>query len=166
MKNNTLVFDVESTALHGEGFAVGAAVFDGNSNEIDNFELLSIEGATNANDWVRKNVLPNCSLMPTCDTNRQLREKFYEWLMKHAETCVVYSDVNFPVETNFLSTIVSDSPVEREYKMPYPLLDISAWVDIDIDRMQFAKTGYKKHNPMDDARCSYFAMLKARQGIL
>ena len=59
MKNNIFVFDVESTSLHGSGFAVGAIVVNKIKVEIDRFELLSIEGATKANDWVKENVIPN-----------------------------------------------------------------------------------------------------------
>lgn len=44
MKPNILVFDVESTNLHGSGFAVGAIVVNRGGTEVDRFELLSKEG--------------------------------------------------------------------------------------------------------------------------
>ena len=52
MQKNILLFDVESTTLHGTGFAVGAIVVNRKGEEIDRFELLSQEGAKKANDWV------------------------------------------------------------------------------------------------------------------
>ena len=61
MQKNILLFDVESTSLHGTGFAVGAIVVNRGGTEIDRFELLSKEGAEKANEWVKQNVIPNLS---------------------------------------------------------------------------------------------------------
>lgn len=66
MKNNILVFDVESTSLYGTGFAVGAIVQTKDGLEIDRFELLSKEDSNKANDWVKQNVLPNLFLIGVC----------------------------------------------------------------------------------------------------
>jgi glycine betaine/proline transport system permease protein len=49
--DNILLFDVESTSLHGTGFAVGAIVVNKGGSEIDRFELLSKEGALKVGDW-------------------------------------------------------------------------------------------------------------------
>lgn len=162
MKQNILVFDVESTNLHGSGFAVGAIVVNRGGTEVDRFELLSIEGATKANDWVKENVIPHLKDMPTCAYDFTLREKFYEFYMKHKETAEIWSDCNFPVETNFLSDIVKDDFEARQWNMPYPLKDISTIVDIDLDRIK--ECGIKdlrKHNPLDDARASVYFLLKS-----
>jgi hypothetical protein len=160
-KENILVFDVESTSLHGTGFAVGAIVINRGGTEIDRFELLSIEGATAANDWVKQNVLPHLKDMPTCAYNGTLRDKFYNFYMKHKDTAEVWSDCNFPVETNFLSEIVKDNFAERQWQMPYPLKDISTVVDIDIDRIkEYGVSDLRKHNPLDDARASAYVLLK------
>ena len=50
MQKNILLFDVESTSLHGTGFAVGAIVVNRGGTELDRFEPLSKEGAEKAND--------------------------------------------------------------------------------------------------------------------
>ena len=123
MQKNILLFDVESTSLHGTGFAVGAIVVNRGGTELDRFELLSKEGAEKANDWVKQNVIPNLSDMPICKTDKELRDAFFNFYLKHKETAEVWSDVNFPVETNFLHAIVNDAPKEREWSMPYPLFD-------------------------------------------
>lgn len=162
MKQNILVFDVESTSLHGSGFAVGAIVVNRGGTEVDRFELLSIEGARKANDWVKENVIPHLKDMPTCVYDIKLREKFYEFYMKHKETAEIWSDCNFPVETNFLSDIVKDDFEKRQWNMPYPLKDISTIVDVDLDRVK--ECGIKdlrKHNPLDDARASVYFLLKS-----
>lgn len=160
MKNNIFVFDVESTSLHGSGFAVGAIVVNKNKVEIDRFELLSIEGATKANDWVKENVIPNLKDMPTCAYDFTLREKFYEFYMKHKETAEIWSDCNFPVETNFLSEIVKDDIEARQWNMPYPLKDISTIIDIEIDRVkECGISGLRKHNPLDDSIASAYLLV-------
>lgn len=161
MKENIFVFDVESTSLHGTGFAVGAVVYNKDGTEIDRFELMSLEGAAVANQWVKDTVLPHLQDMPTCNLRYTLRESFYAFYMKHKETAEIWSDCNFPVETNFLSEIVNDAPKIREFEMPYPLKDISTIVDINIDRVK--ECGIKdlrKHNPLDDARASAYFLLK------
>ena len=74
MKQNILVFDVESTNLHGSGFAVGAIVVNRGGTEVDRFELLSKEGEALANDWVKGNVIPHLQDMAWCNTDRELRD--------------------------------------------------------------------------------------------
>lgn len=152
---NIFLFDVESTSLHGTGFAVGAIVIDADGIEVARFELLSKEGAAKVSDWVRENVLPNLQDMPTCETDKDLRTAFFDFYMKHKETANIWSDVNFPVETNFLHAIVSDAPSEREWSMPYPLFDASTLIDVSIDRCATCGIdGLRKHNPLDDSRAS------------
>ena len=161
MKPNILVFDVESTNLHGSGFAVGAIVVNRVGTEVDRFELLSKEGKALANDWVKSNVIPHLQDMAWCNTDRELRDAFYEFYMKHKDNAEIWSDCNFPVETNFLSEIVKDDFESRQWNMPYPLKDISTIVDIDLDRVK--ECGIKdlrKHNPLDDARASVYFLLK------
>jgi hypothetical protein len=160
--DNILLFDVESTSLHGTGFAVGAIVVNKGGSEIDRFELLSKEGAAKVGDWVKENVLANLSDMPTCETDKDLRDAFFAFYLKHKGTAKIWSDVNFPVETNFLHAIVNDAPTEREWSMPYPLFDASTLVDVSIDRCaECGISDLRKHNPLDDSRASVYFLLKA-----
>lgn len=155
------MFDVESTSLHGAGFAAGAIVLDSTGKEIARFELLSKEGASKASDWVKENVLPNLSDMPTCNTDKELREKFFEFYKQHKEGAEIWSDVNFPVETNFLSAIVADDPEVRQWEMPYPLKDLSTLISVDINRIEASGIkGLRPHNPLDDAIASVNLLIK------
>jgi hypothetical protein len=162
---NHFVFDVESTSLHGIGFAFGAVVINPrNGLVIDKLQLLSVIGKETCNEWVVENVLPHLGGMPTCNTLRELRDSFYEFYMKHKDTCEIWSDCNFPVETNFLSQVVSDNPKEREFNMPYPLKDICSIVDISVNRDEIytSETGNKvnKHNPLYDSLASGYCLVK------
>jgi hypothetical protein len=160
---NLFVFDCESTNLHGTTFAFGCIVADKTGKEIDRFELLSLEGKEKASPWVKENVMPSLSDMPTCETDLELRNRFFEFYMKHKESCDVYSDVNYPVETNFLSSVVNDDLKNREWLMPYPLNDIAMFIDVNIDRCEFyqKETGnrLRKHNPTDDSIASLYCLL-------
>lgn len=100
--------------------------------------------------------------MPTCDTDRQLRELFYAFYCKHKETAEIWSDCNFPVETNFLTQVANDDLQTREFNMPYPLNDVSTVVDVNIDRLKEygGSLQLKAHNPLDDSRASAFHLLK------
>ena len=164
---NLFIFDVESTSLHGTGFAFGALVSTPAGEIIDSLELLSKESLTLCVDWVKENVLPSLNSMPTCETNVELRTKFYEFYMKHKDTCDIYSDVNFPVETNFLSDVVRDDLDNRQWNMPYPLLDISNFVDVNIDRAEKyqkeTSNALRKHNPLDDSIASLYTFLNHKQ---
>lgn len=162
MKNNILVFDVESTSLHGKGFAVAAIVGNSNTGEIvDKFELLSLEGLDIVSEWVKINVVPYLQHMPTCCTLLELRNKFYEFYVKWKDDADVYSDVNWPVEANFLSAIVADNMQEREFNMPYPLKDISTLIDVSIDRVKYSGlNNLVPHNPLDDCIASFTCLFK------
>ena len=162
MKRKLLVFDVESASLFGEAIAVGALVGDLEGNITDEFVLVSKESLKNSNEWVLNNVIPNLTDLQTCHTNYELRNSFYTWYLKHYESCSIWSDVNFPVETNFMAAVANDDLANREFKMPYPLYDISNFVPISIDRIATCGIkGLRKHNPLDDAKASYFCFLKA-----
>ena len=167
MKNNIFMFDVESTSLHGTGFAVGAIVVNKDGTEIDRFELLSKEGAANTNEWVKENVLPSLSDIRICETDRELRDEFFGFYLKHMDTSEIWSDVNFPVETNFLHAIVNDAPTEREWLMPYPLKDVSTLIDISIDRSsECGIPDLRKHHPLDDSLASATLILKRLFGVV
>ncbi len=162
---NIFIFDVEAVDLHGEGFAVGAIVFGMHGQIIDKFELLSTEIANKSSEWVSKNILPHLNNMPKCETGLQLRNEFFEFYLKHKDTCLIWSDCNFPVETNFLSVVVNDDIENRQWLMPYPLYDVSNFVNINIDRSEEYKKernddSIRKHHPVDDCLCSYYCLTK------
>lgn len=175
-----LMFDVESLGLHGTAFAVGAVVCTEKGEEIATFELLSQEGLKAAQKLAEveqqqaetpynrffTNMLPKLSDMPTCETNKELRKEFYhfmkEWIDEGAE---IWSDCNFPVETNFLTSIVNDfSEEERNtymaITMPYPLYDLSNFMNVNISRTENGLPfPVRAHNPLDDSKASMYHLL-------
>ncbi len=98
----------------------------------------SIYSAAKAGKWVKEHVIPSLTLLTpylqidpktiSADslpkelvlTPRALRNKFYDVYIKWKnEGAEIWSDANFPVETNFLSAIVKDGKGARDMKMPY-----------------------------------------------
>ena len=161
---NIFIFDVEATDLYGVGFCVAAIVATQKGEIIDQFCLMSIESISECCDFVKTKVYPALKDIPCCDTNKELREKFFNFYMKYKE-CQIWSDVNFPVETKFLHDVVLDDTENRMWNMPYPLLDMSTIVNVNIDRHNEYKRDNpdKKlmmHNPLDDCKASLHCLLK------
>ena len=167
---NILMLDVEANGLHGEPFAAGAVVLTRDGEIIDTFSGMCPELVTN--EWVKENVLPELAGLPLYNDTRSLRDDFYTFYMRYKENCETWSDVNWPVETNFLSAIVQDDPENRQWNMPYPLYDVATQYSVDIDRAKHyneknsqwilgdvANRKLKKHNPLDDSLASAFLLL-------
>ena len=167
-KKNIMVFDVESTSLHGKAFAVGAIVIDAiTGREVDNLLVKSVMGEKNCSDWVKENVLPHIKFIPTMATDVRMRDRFWEFYLKHKDTCSIWSDVAYPVETNFLEEVYRDDPERREFAMPYPLFDISSHLDESIDRVEFSELRLMdKHNPLHDAMASAYSLMRVRANLL
>lgn len=185
-----MMLDCEANGLYDDTIAATAIVVEIENGEIIEIDMISlVSDETNPNNWVKENVIPKIQNATHVKTKRELRDKFYEFYLKHKENCYIFSDVNFPVETNFLAQIAKDDLINREFNMPYPLYDLSMYLDVNIDRFTFAfpKTkkykvkvcnaryqslgylnGYPhvvkieddKHNPLCDALCSLVCLLK------
>lgn len=169
MKKNIFMFDVESDGLYGKAFCFSAVVADKKGNLIDSLTLKTdIEISV---DWVKENVLPSLKGIKTVESLEVLRNKFYNFYLKYKDNCDVYSDCNYPVETNFLSDVAKDNLTERQFNMPYPLMDVCNFVDSSIDREKYytkynasyilhdiASRKPKPHNPYYDCLCSIFVM--------
>jgi hypothetical protein len=161
MSKNYFVFDVESTSLHGTGFAVGAVVYNPQGQLIDKFELLSIEGESKVCEWVAENVLPYTQSMPTCETDRELRDAFFDFYMRHKDTSDIWCDAGFPVETNFLSAVAQDDIKNRGFAMPFPLKDISTLVDVHNRKEECEYLDLRTHHPLDDSIASFVCLFDA-----
>lgn len=162
MKPNILVFDVKSTGLFGTGFAVGAVVMDQSGKEIDRFELVSLEELAKADEWLQQHVIPHLKKMPTCGYAWTLRERFYEFYLKHKDTAEIWVDCGFPRETNFLNEIFKDTARE----LPYPLMDIAVYVDVYLDRIELSGLkGLQEHNPLHGAIASATVLIKAKKQL-
>ncbi len=88
---------------------------------------------------------------------------------KYKDMCIIFSDVNYPVETNFLNSVTKDDLKNREFDMPYPLYDIANFVDIKIDRVKvyekYCHEKLRKHHPIDDAKASIYCYFRYMRNL-
>lgn len=159
-------FDVESNGLHGQGFAVGAVVYDLRSGTVlDSFALrCPIEGSA-IDPWVEDNVLPQLAdLKLTHVSGKDMRAEFWRRMraaMADYNDLIVMADFAYPVEARFLAACQDDDP-GRAWEAPYPLHDLgtlllAADMDPDVDRVKWAgldPNEVRTHHPLDDARVS------------
>ena len=90
LNKNIFSLDCETDGLYGKCFAVGVFVLSPEGLIIDKFSGISqIEEVTN--DWVKENVLPELSGLKIFSTRKQMRDAFWEFWMKHKESCISLS---------------------------------------------------------------------------
>ena len=166
------MFDVESDGLHGEGFAFGvvkAYITTDGYVVIDRHAAAA--GVEEVKDqWVKENVIPglkkaiDAGEVEVLEDSIALRNKFWD-LMQQAkkEGYEIWSDCNWPVETNFLSACIADDPESRAWEGPYPLKDLATLLDINISREELSGLKYD-HNPVHDAEASVVCLGKVLRG--
>lgn len=164
-----LVFDVESVGLHGEGFAVGAVVVDLETGHEDASLLAWCDpiralacrsGEQKARQWVDANVMPHLKGQPTCESAVEVRKRFWDFFRdwEAVQGTTVWADCGWPVESRFLVRCVDDSPGDRTWRGPYPLLEIAVAIQLaggdplaTRDRLPIEQP---EHHPLADARQS------------
>ena len=132
-----LVFDVESLGLFGEGFAVGGVVIATSLNAkkktpgLQDSFVYACRSAGVAGDpadraWVERYVkLEDKDI--TAAGPAEVRAQFWDkWSYWKAQGAWLAADVPWPVEARFLLDCCSVA--DRRKDVPYPLLDIAAFL--------------------------------------
>ena len=166
-----IIFDVESTELHGVGFAVGVVLMDDlmQIQEAKGWKTFNL-GGHSVCDFVQENVLPvlaedlQMEIMPSMGCMRSAFWDYYvsvnEDAVRKGETLSVWGDVVWPVEANFLRECVQDVGA-RAKQAPFPLLDIATKLyPEDPERLRFVDgtLEMRPHHPIDDAYASACAL--------
>ena len=188
-----LSFDVESVGLFGPPFCFGYVVVDetGKEHEAEIYgwdyrkEDLSTAAFTRSGldarwsfskedrEWVAVNVVNHLpDGWDNCDCVLDLLTSVYEdvWLrcQKEYENLVFVSDCPFPVEANFVETMLRVLDKRNMDHSPYPLLDVgSVLVGRGLDPLKEYERKPNElpaHNPVNDARQSVRIMLDAING--
>ncbi len=162
-------FDAEADGLVGDLFAIGVVVIDWNGNTIDQFSG-SAEIETVQNTWVKENVLNNIFTLPKYNSRKEMRDAFWGFWMKYKNDCLPLADVGVPVEGHLILKTIQDNIAEREFKGPFPLFDVSAFLltcgldPIKIQRKEFAnRADLVEHNPVDDALASALTVIRLQK---
>lgn len=163
-----LMFDVESVGLHGEGFSVGYVIMENGEEIIGNevgCALHSAYGHEEDREWVRMNV----SWKITFADRKSLLRAFAPLIHSNVKMgYAIVTDCGWPVETNFLTSLVESTGVKDN--VPYPLYDVSsvlAALGYDpIATYPRKENELPAHNPLNDARQSARVLLEALAGTL
>ncbi len=162
-----MVFDVESVGLHGEGFAVGWVVVDGEGNMLDQRRLACsphfCSGTQDGAKWIER----NCpKFEQTHDAAWMMRAEFWRaWCEWKAKGAILVADCCWPVEARFLAQCVDDNPRCREWDGPYPLHDLASIILANngepVARRERLESELPEHDPLADARQSARLLLEA-----
>jgi len=167
---NIFSFDCETNGLYGECFAIGVVVLSPEGLIIDKFSgIAQIEDIDN--EWVKENVIPNLIGLQQFSSRKQMRNTFWDFWMKHKDSCICISDFGVPVESGFFKQCVLDDLENRQWNAPYPLhevetLLISKSIESDTSRIKYSEINpdtVKQHNPVDDAYVSGLCWIKAME---
>jgi hypothetical protein len=156
-----MIFDVESIGLHGEGFAVGYVVVNGDGQTLDERSWVcdpnKAQGTDTDRRWVEDNVpvfTANYDATPA-----EIRTYFWDaWQLWKERGATLWADCAWPVEARFLTQCTDDAPKARELGGPYPLHEIATVALLcgcdplaTLDRLP---NELPAHNPLNDARQS------------
>lgn len=182
-----MVFDVESIGLHGEGFAVAWVILLGDQRAGQGWSHCNPDkarGTEEGRKWVAENVIgseldapvQDCPPAKVLDTPAEVRDYFWGiWENEKAQGAQLWADCTWPVEARFLIACVEGArphslsrtfggvakdidPSAREWKGPYPLLDIAtlsmALGEDPLAARERLVDEKPDHHPLADARQS------------
>ena len=126
-KTKLLCFDLEANGLHGQAFAIGAVVMDGQGTVHDEFSA-RIKLAGPVDPWVEQNVLPAIKDMTiTHQSYKAMREAFWKWYINaEPESDYVLVSNGYPVEYRFLLDCQEADIKNRYWQHPFPILDLAS----------------------------------------
>ncbi|MHB1417198.1 MAG: hypothetical protein ACYC1C_18285 [Chloroflexota bacterium] len=165
-----LVFDIESIGLHGEAFAVGYVLVDGEGRELESGIFAcppaQARGQESQRSWVEEHVP---SLPLTHDNPRGVRDAFWSlWMEAKGKGAQLVAEIAWPVETNFLSACVQDLPAQREKESDTLLYDLSTARLVrglgSADKEERLPDELPKHNPLADAMQTARLFVSALKG--
>lgn len=184
-----LSFDAETDGLYGDGWWAAAVVFNKETDELVDYFNCAVENPEFQDNFVTTEILPvfieastllndgNISKPMLVKDREELRNKLWEFYMRHREVCDFVVDVAMPVESYFMRQCVMGNFSDREWKGPYPAFDVASMLkqhkkfDYDIDRFKLCQHLFtltntdtkglpvdpeklKKHHPLHDCLAS------------
>jgi hypothetical protein len=162
MKNKVFSFDAETDGLWGQGFAIGALVYDENGDEIARF-IGRLPDSVVTEQWVKDNVLPALANVPvTHETYEELLVSFAEFYKANKEGADILVHMGVPVESKLLIDMHSLGLI-GDWDAPYPMLDVSGnlqqsgedptSVDSYVEKHELSIGEFEggKHNPLYDS---------------
>ena len=155
--------DAETNGLYGSFLSIASIVLDDDGNEKDCFYGTIKEPEKQiSSEWVKNNVLPFLdipvrSLNDYYENEHDMIESFYSFYQKFPDSIVI-ADVPYPVESRLFIKAVNNNITDREFKAPFPLMDLSSILYAKgyhplIERRSLVDCDdLTLHNALDDVR--------------
>jgi hypothetical protein len=130
MTRKVFSFDAETDGLWGQGFAIGALVYDENGIEVARF-VGRLPDSVVTDGWVRDNVVSKLTGMPvTHQSYADLLADFAKFYLANKADADVIVHMGYIVETKVLRDM-HDAGLIGDWDGPYPMLDVSGMVDCE-----------------------------------
>lgn len=170
MTQTVISLDCEANGLHGQVFAVAAAIYEDGRAAGAWQRRCPIGGSVDP--WVAENVLPGLTDMPVlCGSYPGLLAAWLAFVGAYdLRSTLVVTHVPWPVEARFLW----DAHGAEPFSGPYPLVDVASMllahreaprsVDAYLDQMGIVRPVGSPHHPLYDARAAalaYFHLIGA-----
>ncbi len=157
-----LSFDLEANGLHGQAFAVGAAIVCADGQIIDQYTA-RVTVHDEIDEWVKDNVLGSIEGMAETHADYQsFCNDFWTWFVAAQEKAdYVVVQNGYPVEYSFLNDCQKMNLEERYWQHPFPILDVTSMMvqagydasaKVRMEGRLIKELGLCKHHPLDDAR--------------
>lgn len=165
-QNVILSVDAETDGLWGKPFAIAAIAYDKNANEVARFVARSSEKVEN--EWVEKNVLPQCSRIAVVGNYIQLLSAFANFYnsMRELYNVTALWHMGHVVESYLFRELVENKLI-GEWDAPYTPIEVSAYLEMSGERPDSVDTyvqkhdvklnieGLSTHNPLYDCEVAY-----------
>lgn len=165
-QNITLSVDAETDGLWGNPFAIAAIAYDENENEVARFVARSSEKVKN--EWVEKNVLPQCENIEVVGNYLELLTafaNFYNSMREQYEVTTLWH-MGHVVEEHLFRELVKNKLI-GEWDAPFVPIEVSAYLEMSGERPDSVDTyaqkhdvklnieGLSTHNPLYDCEVAY-----------
>lgn len=129
--NHYFTFHCQSVGLHGCPFAVGWSVHN-NKGVLESGYLAcpfeTVDGLQSDREWVEKNVLPHLPSRTSAKNVDELAAQFWtiwERCTKEYSNLFCVGYCAYPLDMSFLERCVRNNTKEKQFKAPFPLLEIA-----------------------------------------
>ena len=166
LERPVLTFDAETNGLWGQGFAIGALVYDEAGEEIDRF-IGRLPDSAVTDPWVQENVLPELEGVPvTHEDYDSLLADFARFYLSHKDGKDVLVHMGYIVEAGLLRDMHSRGLI-GDFDGPFPLLDVSGNLQqagedptsiddyISMHGLTVGEFDGETHNPLYDSAAAY-----------
>ena len=154
--------DVESNGLHGQPFAVGAVILDGDLLVSTYVDRCPIDAPVDP--WVQANVLAAVQDMPeTSPDYKTMLGNLRHWRETTVADVPLIAHVGWPVEARLFADAYGHDP-ELAFSGPYPLHELASMLlltgeqpdsaDAYLAKYGITKPPGREHNPVYDAFCT------------